>query len=169
MFDITNERSFWNLIGVLLLTFYGGYYSNGLMKSRKGMLYKKSIWWIAYSMLILDISVDLMFSATNLFESYSFPVIGRLPWIFLIVIMYIYALIYMLYFQWNILCIYKIGKMTLPLSQQLLCQKGSAIDRKTSLSVGASRGNTKSNYESAKDQAGIRAGKEGIDEDIRYG
>ena len=42
-------------------------------------------------------------------------------------------------------------------------------DRKTSLSVGASRGNTKSNYESAKDQAGIRAGKEGIDEDIRYG
>lgn len=37
---------------------------------------------------------------------------------------------------------------------------------KTSLSVGASRGNTKSNYESAKDQAGIRAGKEGIDEDI---
>ena len=40
---------------------------------------------------------------------------------------------------------------------------------KTSLSGGASRGNTKSNYESAKDQAGIRAGKEGIDEDIRYG
>ena len=36
-------------------------------------------------------------------------------------------------------------------------------DRKTSLSVGASRGNTKSNYESAKDQAGIRAGKEGIE------
>lgn len=127
MFDITNERSFWNLIGVLLLTIYGGYYSNRLMRSRKGMLYKKSVWWIAYSMLILDISVDLMFSATNLFESCSFPVIGRLPWFFLIVIMYIYALIYMLYFQWNILCIYKIGKMTLPLSQQLLCRKGSAI------------------------------------------
>ena len=36
-------------------------------------------------------------------------------------------------------------------------------DRKTSLSGGASQGNTKSNYESAKDQAGIRAGKEGYD------
>ena len=36
-------------------------------------------------------------------------------------------------------------------------------DRKTSLSGGASRGNTKSNYESAKDQAGIRAGQEGYD------
>ena len=36
-------------------------------------------------------------------------------------------------------------------------------DGKTSLSGGASRGNTKSNYESAKDQAGIRAGKEGYD------
>lgn len=34
---------------------------------------------------------------------------------------------------------------------------------KTSLSGGASRGNTKSNYESAKDQSGIRAGKEGYD------
>lgn len=34
---------------------------------------------------------------------------------------------------------------------------------KTSLSAGASRGNTKSNYESAKDQSGIRAGKEGYD------
>ncbi len=34
---------------------------------------------------------------------------------------------------------------------------------KTSLSSGASRGNTKSNYESAKDQSGIRAGKEGYD------
>ena len=33
----------------------------------------------------------------------------------------------------------------------------------TSLSGGASRGNTKSNYESAKDQSGIRAGKEGYD------
>ena len=33
----------------------------------------------------------------------------------------------------------------------------------TSLSSGASRGNTKSNYESAKDQSGIRAGKEGYD------
>ena len=36
-------------------------------------------------------------------------------------------------------------------------------DRKTSLSGGASQGNAKSNYESAKDQAGIRAGKEGYD------
>ena len=36
-------------------------------------------------------------------------------------------------------------------------------DRKTSLSGGASRGNTKNNYESAKDQSGIRAGKEGYD------
>ena len=36
-------------------------------------------------------------------------------------------------------------------------------DKKTSLSGGASQGNTKSNYESAKDQAGIRAGKEGYD------
>ena len=36
-------------------------------------------------------------------------------------------------------------------------------DRKTSLSGGASQGNTKSNYESAKDQAGIRAGKGGYD------
>lgn len=61
----------------------------------------------------------------------------------------------------------------------LLRIRYSVKDRKTSLSVGASRGNTKSNYESAKDQAGIRAGKEGIDkegidkegidEDIRYG
>ena len=34
---------------------------------------------------------------------------------------------------------------------------------KTSLSGGASRGNTKSNYESAKNQSGIRAGKEGYD------
>lgn len=34
---------------------------------------------------------------------------------------------------------------------------------KTSLSGGASQGNTKSNYESAKDQSGIRAGKEGYD------
>lgn len=36
-------------------------------------------------------------------------------------------------------------------------------DRKTSLSGGASRGNTKSNDESVTDQAGIRAGKEGYD------
>ena len=36
-------------------------------------------------------------------------------------------------------------------------------DRKTSLSVGASRGNTKSNYDSAKDQAGIIAGQGGYD------
>lgn len=36
-------------------------------------------------------------------------------------------------------------------------------DRKTSLSGGASRGNTKSNDESVTDQAGVRAGKEGYD------
>ena len=127
MLDITNERSFWNLIGVLLLTVYGGYYSNGLMKSRKGMLYKKSIWWIAYSMLILDIFVDLMFSATNLFENCSFPVIGRLPWIFLIIIMYIYALIYMIYFQWNLMCIYKINGKPISQRKQPILQQVSAV------------------------------------------
>ncbi len=68
-----------------------------------------------------------MFSATNLFENCSFPVIGRLPWIFLIIIMYIYALIYMLYFQWNLMCIYKINGKPISQRKQPILQKVSAV------------------------------------------
>ena len=44
-----------------------------------------------------------------------------------ITIMITYGCLYFIYFQWNILCIYKMGKSTLPLSKQILCQKGSEI------------------------------------------
>lgn len=132
---IINWRSFYNLLGVLLLSFYFVFYSYSLILKRKDITYRIFIWGIACLMLIIDVIMNLLFSATNILQGYMFPVVTDIPIFLLIVIMMLCTMIYFTYFQWNMICEYKLNNKPVPLEKQPMLQKGSAIAMYVMLSI----------------------------------
>ena len=132
---IINWRSFYNLLGVLLLSFYFVFYSYSLILKRKNITYRLLIWGIACLVLIVDISMNLLFSATNILSGYTFTIVTDIPIFLLIVIMMLCTMIYFTYFQWNIIREYKLNNKPVPLEKQSRLRKGSAIAMYIMLSI----------------------------------
>ena len=132
---IINWRSFYNLLGVLLLSFYFVFYSYSLILKRKNITYRLLIWGIACLVLIVDISMNLLFSATNILSGYTFPIVTDIPIFLLIVMMMLCTMIYFTYFQWNIIREYKLNNKPVPLEKQSRLRKGSAIAMYIMLSI----------------------------------
>ena len=132
---IINWRSFYNLLGVLLLSFYFVFYSYSLILKRKNITYRLLSWGIACLVLIVDISMNSLFSATNILSGYTFPIVTDIPIFLLIVIMMLCTMIYFTYFQWNIIREYKLNNKPVPLEKQSRLRKGSAIAMYIMLSI----------------------------------
>lgn len=125
--EITNLRGFERILSTWLLSFVFVAYSFYDIRNRKIYTYRKIIWGIACCWLIIDGFIYLLYSKTNIFLNRPFPVLGEIPFIFIIAGMILNGFTYLFYHQWNLMCIYQIHNKTVSLGKQLLLQKGSAI------------------------------------------
>lgn len=134
-FEITNWRSFYRLLGVVALVIFLTIYTFYLIYERPPKTGRIIVWGIACMFMLLDVIMNLLFQATNIFDGYDFPVITDLSMLSFIAMLILVAYVYMVYYQWSLACVYMINDKTIPLEKQTLCQKGSAILMYVMLSV----------------------------------
>lgn len=125
--EIINGRLFNNILSSWTMSVLFVVYTFYYIRNRKVYIYRKIIWGIACFWLIIDGLIYLLFSSTNRFENYSFPLIPELPFFIRLLGIFIVGCLYLLYFQWNLMCIYQIHGKPVPLEKQPILQKGSAI------------------------------------------
>lgn len=125
--EIINGRLFNNILSSWTMSVLFVVYTFYYIRNRKVYIYRKIIWGIACFWLIIDGLIYLLFSSTNRFENYSFPLIPELPFFIRLLGIFIVGCLYLLYFQWNLMCIYQIHGKPVPLEKRPILQKGSAI------------------------------------------
>ncbi len=125
--EILNWRSFYNLLVILLLSFYFVFYSFFLICKKSIQSYRLLIWIIACLLIIVDVGMILLFSATNVFDNWYFPLFSCSPIFFQIAAMMIGGIAYFAYFQWNLVCEYRLNDKPVPKEKQIILQKISSI------------------------------------------
>ena len=125
--EILNWYSFYNLVVILLLSFFFVFYSFFLICKKSIPSYRLLIWIIACLMIIVDVGMNLLFSATNVFDNWSFPLFSCSPIFFRIAAMMIGGIAYFAYFQWNLVCEYRLNDKPVPKGKQIILQKVSSI------------------------------------------
>ena len=125
--EITNWQLFQKILSAWLLSLAFVVYSFYLIRNRKVYAFRKIIWSIACFWLIIDGFMDLLFSTTNLLVNYPFPIIAGASLFFLTLGIILSGFIYMIYFQWNLMCIYKINGKPISQRKQPILQKVSAV------------------------------------------
>ena len=124
---ITNWQLFQKSLSAWLLSLAFVVYSFYLIRNREVYTYRKIIWGIACFWLIIDVFMDLLFSTTNLLVNYPFPIIVGASLFFLTLGIILGGFIYMIYFQWNLMCIYKINGKPISQRKRPILQKVSAV------------------------------------------
>ena len=131
MMEITNWASFYRLLITVFLMIVAVIQSMYTIKENK--IYtplKVIIWGLISICAILDCTIHFLLSTTNAFSGHSYPILFQLlidmPVLVKILIGLFLVLIYLIYFQWNIVCKYKIGNKDIPLTEQLKYKKCSA-------------------------------------------
>ena len=71
--------------------------------------------------------MDLLFSATNILVNNPFPFLTGQSLFFQISGIIIGGFIYITYFQWNLMCVYKINGKPIPIEKRSILQKWSSI------------------------------------------
>lgn len=125
--EILNWHSFYNLVVILLLLFFFVFYSFFLICKKSIPSYRLLIWIIACLMIIVDVGMNLLFSATNVFDSWRFPLFSCSPIFFRIAAMMIVGIAYFAYFQWNLVCESRLNDKPVPKGKQIILQKASSI------------------------------------------
>ena len=85
-----------------------------------------SLAFVVYSFYLIR-NRNLLFSTTNLLVNYPFPIIAGASLFFLTLGIILSGFIYMIYFQWNLMCIYKINGKPISQRKQPILQKVSAV------------------------------------------
>lgn len=129
--EITNWSSFnrlWPTIFLMILSTIQTFY---IMKKRKIKNPKRIIiWTLICSCGVIDCAIHILLSTVDRIAKYPFPIMFQLlidlSLVFKILLVIFLLMLYVVYFQWNIICEYNISGKDMSERQQQRCQKGSA-------------------------------------------
>lgn len=124
---ITRWHLFQSSLTTCLLCLVYIFYTFYLIRKKKICLCRKMIWGLACFWLLLDCCMDLLFSATNILVNNPFPFLTVQSLFFPISGIIIGGFIYITYFQWNLMCVYKINGKPIPIEKRSILQKWSFI------------------------------------------
>lgn len=132
--EIVDWRLLYRLLGPLMLLVIAVLYSFVLVKRSKNCkIYQVCVWGIACFTVLCDIIMHLLFYVTNVFNENKFPILSDAHILLLIAGIFVNAMIYLAYFQWNVICEYKLDNKPVSHSMQINLQKYSAFFMYTTL------------------------------------